>query len=126
MPHSDAPILQYELTAGSVLALLIILAVLWNRRKNAKIYALLDGEFKIVRRVRISYIDPIVDLTSAAVQSRVSEYIITIDRWATKRLNNQRLRILCLRRMVRERNIPFAFHFITIYRGEQRSNSRKR
>lgn len=85
-----APYLQYGLTAGSVLALLIILAVLWNRRKNAKIYALLDGKFKIVRRVRISYIDPIVDLTSAAVQSRVSEYIITIDRWATKRLNNQR------------------------------------
>lgn len=51
-----APYLQYGLTAGSVLALLIILAVLWNRRKNAKIYALLDGEFKIVRRVRISYI----------------------------------------------------------------------
>lgn len=121
-----APYLQYGLTAGSVLALLIILAVLWNRRKNAKIYALLDGEFKIVRRVRISYIDPIVDLTSAAVQSRVSEYIITIDRWATKRLNNQRLRILCGDGMVRERNIPFAFHFITIYRGEQRSNSRKR
>ena len=42
-----APYLQYGLTAGSVLALLIILAVLWNRRKNAKIYALLDGEFKI-------------------------------------------------------------------------------
>ena len=81
---------------------------------------------KIVRRVRISYTDPIVDLTSAAVQSRVSEYIITIDRWATKRLNNQRLRILCGDGMVRERNIPFAFHFITIYRGEQRSNSRKR
>ncbi|MCI6597352.1 MAG: hypothetical protein MSH17_08315 [Ruthenibacterium lactatiformans] len=121
-----APYLQYGLTAGSVLALLIILAVLWNRRKNAKIYALLDGEFKIVRRVRISYVDPIVDLTSAAVQSRVSEYIITIDRWATKRLNNQRLRILCGDGMVRERNIPFAFHFITIYRGEQRSNSRKR
>ena len=52
--------------------------------------------------------------------------IITIDRWATKRLNNQRLRILCGDGMVRERNIPFAFHFITIYRGEQRSNSRKR
>lgn len=33
-----APYLQYGLTAGSVLALLIILAVLWNRRKNAKIY----------------------------------------------------------------------------------------
>ena len=31
-------------------------------------YILLDCEFKIVRRVRISYIDPIVDLTSAAVQ----------------------------------------------------------
>ena len=31
-----APYLQYGLTAGSVLALLIILAVLWNRRKNAK------------------------------------------------------------------------------------------
>ena len=100
-----APYLQYGLTAGSVLALLIILAVLWNRRKNAKIYALLDGEFKIVRRVRISYIDPIIDLTPAAVQSRVSEYIITIDRWATKRLNNQRLRILCGDGVVREQTI---------------------
>ena len=65
----------------------------------------MDGEFKIVRRVRISYIDPIIDLTPAAVQSRVSEYIITIDRWATKRLNNQRLRILCGDGVVREQTI---------------------
>ena len=88
-----------------MLVLLVIFSVIWNKRKNAKIYALLDGEFKIVRRVRISYIDPIVDLTPAAVQSRVSEYIITIDRWATKRLNNQRLRILCGDGMVREQTI---------------------
>ena len=74
----------------------------FGRHSTKLSYALLDGEFKIVRRVRISYIDPIVDLTSAAVQSRVSEYIITIDRWATKRLNNQRLRILCGDGMVRE------------------------
>ena len=99
------PYLQYGLTAGGVLVLLVIFSVIWNKRKNAKIYALLDGEFKIVRRVRISYIDPIVDLTPAAVQSRVSEYIITIDRWATKRLNNQRLRILCGDGMVREQTI---------------------
>ena len=57
------------------------------------------------RQVRISYIDPIIDLTPAAVQSRVSEYIITIDRWATKRLNNQRLRILCGDGVVREQTI---------------------
>ena len=100
-----APYLQYGLTAGGVLVLIVIFSVIWNKRKNAKIYALLDGEFKIVRRVRISYIDPIVDLTPASVQSRVSEYVITIDRWATKRLNNQRLRILCGDGMVREQTI---------------------
>lgn len=99
------PYLRYALTAAGAAVLIAVLVLAWNRRKNAKIYALLDGEFRVVRRVRISYIDPIIDLTPAAVQARASEYIVTIDRFAAKRLNNQRLRILCGDGMVREQTI---------------------
>lgn len=99
------PYLQYGIAAGAALLTVLLASLLWHKRKNAKVYALLDGDFRVVRRVRISYIDPIVDLSPAAVQSRSSEYIITIDRWATKRLNNQRLRILCADGTVREQTI---------------------
>ena len=97
--------IPYMTTVGVAAAIAALLIVLWKRRRNAKIYALLDGEFRIVRRVRVSYIDPIVDITPSAVQSRSSEYIITLDRWSTKQLHNQRLRILCADGTVREQTI---------------------
>ena len=99
------PYMKYIAAVGVAVAIAALLVVLWKRRKNAKIYALLDGEFRIVRRVRVSYIDPIVDITPSAVQSRSSEYIITLDRWSTKQLHNQRLRILCADGTVREQTI---------------------
>lgn len=99
------PYMKYIAAAGVAAAIAALLIVLWKRRRNAKIYALLDGEFRIVRRVRVSYIDPIVDITPSAVQSRSSEYIITLDRWSTKQLHNQRLRILCADGTVREQTI---------------------
>ena len=99
------PYMKYITALGAAAAIAALLVVLWKRRKNARIYALLDGEFRIVRRVRVSYIDPIVDITPSAVQSRSSEYIITLDRWSTKQLHNQRLRILCADGTVREQTI---------------------
>ena len=99
------PYMKYIAAVGTAAVIATLLVVLWKRRKNAKIYALLDGEFRIVRRVRVSYIDPIVDITPSAVQSRSSEYIITLDRWSTKQLHNQRLRILCADGTVREQTI---------------------
>ena len=99
------PYMKYIAAVGTAAVIATLLVVLWKRRKNAKIYALLDGEFRIVRRVRVSYIDPIVDITPSAVQSRSSEYIITLDRWSTKQLHNQRLRILCADVTVREQTI---------------------
>lgn len=99
------PYLQYGVIVFVLLALIILFKVFWAKRKNAKIYALLDGEYRVVRRVRISYIDPIIDLTPAAVQSRSREYIILIDRFAARQLHNQRLRILCGDGMVREQII---------------------
>ena len=109
------PYVKYAIGIGMGLLALILMGILWSRRKNTKIYALLDGQFQIVRRVRVSYVDPIVDITPAAVQSRSTEYIIILDRWTAKHLHNQRLRILCADSTVKEQTIIDTGHSYKIH-----------
>lgn len=82
----------YFLAGGLLIAAAIAGAVLWHNRRNAKIYALIDGEYRVVQRIRINYIDPIIDLTAPSLGPVSREYLILIDRFAAKRLNNQFLR----------------------------------
>ena len=76
--------------------------LLWKNRRNAKIYALIDGEYQVVQKIRISYIDPIIDLTAPSLGPASRDYLILIDRSAAKRLNNQFLRVICADGTVKE------------------------
>ena len=95
----------YFLAGGLLIAAAIAGAVLWHNRRNAKIYALIDGEYRVVQRIRINYIDPIIDLTAPSLGPVSREYLILIDRFAAKRLNNQFLRVLCADGTVKEHRL---------------------
>ncbi len=95
----------YFLAGGLLIAAAIAGVVLWHNRRNAKIYALIDGEYRVVQRIRINYIDPIIDLTAPSLGPISREYLILIDRFAAKRLNNQFLRVLCADGTVKEHRL---------------------
>ena len=56
----------YGLAAVVLVGGVISGILLWKNRRNAKIYALIDGEYRVVQKIRISYIDPIIDLPPPA------------------------------------------------------------
>ena len=95
----------YFLAGGLLIAAAIAGAVLWHNRRNAKIYALIDGEYRVVQRIRINYIDPIIDLTAPSLGPVSREYLILIDPFAAKRLNNHFLRVLCADGTVKEHRL---------------------
>ena len=101
-----APVYWPYVLAGILLIGGVIAAVLlWVNRRNAKIYALVDGEYRVIQRIRISYIDPIIDLTAPSLGPVSREYLILIDRAAAKRLNNQFLRVICADGTVKEHRL---------------------
>lgn len=95
----------YWLAAVVVVVGIIVGIILWRRRRNAKIYALVDGEYRVVQKIRISYIDPIIDLTAPSLGPASREYLILIDRSAAKHLNNQFLRVICADGTVKEHRL---------------------
>lgn len=95
----------YGLAAVALVGGVIAGIVLWKNRRNAKIYALVDGEYRVVQKIRISYIDPIIDLTAPSLGPASREYLILIDRSAAKHLNNQFLRVICADGTVKEHRL---------------------
>lgn len=81
--------------AGGVLLLLACLTLLlWHFRRNAKIYAMQrDGRYKVVCRYRISGVDPVVDLSSPVMQ-QYQDFLVTVDRFASRKLNSKSIRVL--------------------------------
>ena len=95
----------YGLAAVALVGGIIAGVLLWKNRRNAKIYALVDGEYRVVQKIRISYIDPIIDLTAPSLGPASREYLILIDRSAAKHLNNQFLRVICADGTVKEHRL---------------------
>lgn len=95
----------YGLAAVALVGGVIAGILLWKNRRNAKIYALVDGEYRVVQKIRISYIDPIIDLTAPSLGPASREYLILIDRSAAKHLNNQFLRVICADGTVKEHRL---------------------
>ena len=95
----------YGLVAVALAGCVIAGILLWKNRRNAKIYALIDGEYRVVQKIRISYIDPIIDLTAPSLGPASREYLILIDRSAAKHLNNQFLRVICADGTVKEHRL---------------------
>ena len=102
IPLPPPDYLPYVLTSVGVVTLSGCLVLLWNRRKNARIYALIDGQYRVVQRVKVSYIDPIIDLTAPSLGGISRDYLVVIDRFASKRLNNQFIRVTCADGTVKE------------------------
>lgn len=95
----------YGVAAVVLVGGIITAILLWKNRRNAKIYALIDGEYRVVQKIRISYIDPIIDLTAPSLGPASREYLILIDRSAAKHLNNQFLRVICADGTVKEHRL---------------------
>ncbi|GKH48138.1 hypothetical protein CE91St46_10870 [Eubacteriales bacterium] len=102
IPLPPPDYLPYVLTSVGVVTLSGCLVLLWNKRKNARIYALIDGQYRVVQRVKVSYIDPIIDLTAPSLGGISRDYLVVIDRFAAKRLNNQFIRVICADGTVKE------------------------
>lgn len=102
IPLPPPDYLPYILTGAGVVLLAVCFVVIWNRRRNAKIYALIDGQYRVVQRIKVSYIDPIIDLTAPSLGGIARDYLVVIDRFAAKRLNNQFIRVICADGTVKE------------------------
>lgn len=102
IPLPPPDYLPAVLVGIGILALLIGFVVFWKKRRNTKIYAMIDGQYRVVHRVRVSYIDPIIDLTAPSLGGISRDYLVVIDRFAAKRLNNQFIRVLCADGTVKE------------------------
>ena len=90
----------YVLAGVLVCALATTGILLFVFRKNCKILAYYGGRYNVVQRLRRNYYDPIIDLTHTSLESR--EYLVVIDRWASKRLAGQSVRIICADGTVKE------------------------
>jgi len=95
LPYILAGILICTLTVAGVLLFIF--------RKNCKILAYYGGRYNVVQRLRLNYYDPIIDLTHTSLESR--EYLVVIDRWASKRLAGQSVRIICADGTVKEHRL---------------------
>ncbi len=102
IPLPPPDYLPYILTGVGVVVASGGLVLLWHKRKNAKIYALIDGQYRVVQRIKVSYIDPIIDLTAPSLGGISRDYLVVIDRFAAKRLNNQFIRVICADGTVKE------------------------
>lgn len=102
IPLPPPDYLPYVFVGTSAAILLAIFVLFWQRRRNAKIYALIDGQYRVVQRIKVSYIDPIIDLTAPSLGGISRDYLIVIDRFAAKRLNNQFIRVICADGTVKE------------------------
>ena len=94
--------LLYTLIGVFVVLLMIAATILWRNRRNIKIYALIDGQYRVVHKLRVSYIDPIIDLTAPSLGGISRDYLVVVDRFAAKRLNNQFIRVICADGTVKE------------------------
>lgn len=92
----------YLLIGVGVIVLMGGFTLLWTKRRNAKIYALIDGQYRVMQRIKVSYIDPIIDLTAPSLGGISRDYLVVIDRFAAKRLNNQFIRVICADGTVKE------------------------
>lgn len=95
IPPISPSLVPYVLCGIGVIILIGIAILLFIYRKNVKIYGLLNGRYRVVRRKRISYVDPAIDLTAVGLHVTCEEYIIAIDRLAVQNLHGQFVRILC-------------------------------
>ena len=102
IPLPPPDYLPYILVGAGVILLAGGFVLFWAKRRNAKIYALIDGQYRVVQRIKVSYIDPIIDLTAPSLGGISRDYLVVIDRFAAKRLNNQFIRVICADGTVKE------------------------
>lgn len=102
IPLPPPDYLPYVLTGVGVVLICGGFVFFWQKRRNAKIYALIDGQYRVVQRIKVSYIDPIIDLTAPSLGGISRDYLVVIDRFAAKRLNNQFIRVICADGTVKE------------------------
>lgn len=83
----------FIILAAVVLALGAVI-VFWIYRKNIKIYALNDGKYFLIKRARIGYDNPTVDLSNLEYAAPSNDFDIVIDRFAAKRLHGRDIKIV--------------------------------
>lgn len=80
------------LCIGGIL-FIVCCSLLFKYRLNTKVYALLNGRYRVIKRVRLTYLNPIVSLKESTLKVQSEEYIIAIDRFAVRELHGQFVQI---------------------------------
>lgn len=105
IPLPSPNYLPYILAGVGMAALLAVLAVLWNKRNNTKVYAMVGREYQLVHRQRVSVLSPIVDLTPQEISSGSEEFMIVMDRMAARKLRGQFIKVVGKDGRIKERRI---------------------
>lgn len=86
--------LLFWISGGVLLLVLILGGILWRLRPNAKLHAMTpEGRYKVIRRYRMNYTDPLVDLGSPFVR-QYQDFLVTVDSAAARKLSGAMIRVL--------------------------------
>lgn len=81
------------IVGATAVILLAVFAILWVFRRNARVYAYNDGKYFLIKKVRIEYGNPLVDLSNMEYATPHNQFYIVIDRFAARRLNGRIIKI---------------------------------
>ena len=95
IPPVPPSMLPWIFLGISIILLIGLAIIMYIYRNNTKVYGLLNGRYRIVKRQRLSYVSPTIDLTAVCLHVTCDDYIIAIDRLAVRNLHSQLVRILC-------------------------------
>jgi hypothetical protein len=87
------------------------LLILLHRRSNTKVYAMIDKEYQLVHKQRISALAPIIDLTPPEICRGSEEFMIVMDYLANRKMKGQFIKIVGKDGMIKEQRVSNVRHF---------------
>jgi hypothetical protein len=101
----------YLLAVAGAIVLLIVAAILLNRRDNTKIYAMIGKEYQLVHKQKLTSLSPIIDLSAREISGHSDEFMIILDRLALRKLRSHSIKIIGKDGMMKEQWIHKVRHF---------------
>lgn len=111
IPAPPPDYFPYILAASTAILVLIALLVLLNRRKNAKVFAMIGRKYQLVHKQKISALSPIVDLTPPEISSGNEEFMIVMDRMAVRKMRGQFIKVVGKDGVIKEHRVTNIRHF---------------
>ncbi len=101
----------YLIAAGIAVVIIAVVIILYSRRGNAKIYAMIDGDYRLVRVQRVSARAPVIDLSRPKIGGKGDEFMLVMAPKAARAMKGRPVKIIGKDGAVREQSIAHARQF---------------